>query len=280
MYGGAISAACAPAGGLVAGDPQATNLARLIMLMPIRIFKSHFSQCRIRVFVDDLTIHMASTLRDLLAVLPKAVALLHAELLAIGCLPGAKSRALGPTPTIARLLAARFLREGVAWEGATSGRDIGVDTSAGGRRTTRVMQSRLCSAATRARKMAPIVKKTRAATSLFKAGAMSSAAWGSSVKGVAPSSLATLRGASVAACGFNKRGACTTSAFRIVMQRSSDPSILLPLRQFKNWVFYTAQFPQLRDRLMQAWGFYCDHLSTRTRWSRVRGPMGAIIARI
>ena len=278
-YAGTWSLEVAPAGGLLAGDPQATSLARLLLLPAVRVWRSWYPRFSIRTYVDDITVQVADTPTALRDLVPNALELLDRELRAVGCIPGSKTTVLASRPAVARMIAGRLARKGLDWPAAVRGRDLGGDTTFGGRRTTRVQQGRLLKAGRRAAKAGILARMSKQARVLYKPG-IASVALSGSTAGIAPTVLRRHRGATVAGTGLTKRGICSTTAFRLTLARHSDPLVAHPIRQFRLWTDLLHAHPDTRAELGHVWSRVVARVSVPSRWRRVRGPATAFAARV
>ena len=147
------------------------------------------------------------------------------------CVIADKSVVVSSKPRLAKRMAAMLRKQGILLQSARSARDLGGDTTAGGRRGVRVQKNRARLAAAvgrRVRTLARATKQRRKTQRLQRAAAVPKAVWGFQTKGVAPSTLKPLRAAMVRALvPRSPDGLSTTMVLHIAYGPLQDPSVFI-----------------------------------------------------
>lgn len=269
-----------PWGGIIAGCAQATSCARLYLWDPLREANSIRRGLTAREFVDDILVKAIGTATFVKTVVPEALVHLFELLRGKKCQISDKSKVLASSLKLASSITDRLAVAGVHFEVARTGRDLGVDTTFGRRRTVPIARGRRQKATFRVSRMAKLLKVTRKARKLYPAGAQAQALWGGQIGGIAPTTLRKLRTDAARATGILTRGLCTTTAIRLCFGAEQDPLIKARAQLLGNWAKMMAKPGGLLQQVRGVWRKAQLRLGTQADriWKRVRGPITAVIA--
>ena len=219
---------------ILAGCTQSVDWTRAFLYDLLdQVHKDH-RPVQVRSFVDDLALRVQGVKG---AVVQRAVSAAGALLKGLEDRGAKVSREKTVVMASSRQLE-KQVQEGLAGEGfqiqtATTARDLGGDAQVRGRRRIPVARGRVIKSSKRTGRIAHLARKKREAAKLIWTGAKPQATWGHQIKGMAPSTVRTLRGKWAQASGERKGGGCTTVTYEIAIGRERDPAIKIPMEMVK-----------------------------------------------
>jgi hypothetical protein len=191
-----------------------------------------------------------------------------------------KSVLLPASSPHARRVARTLGQLGISVSLAPRAEDLGLGTTGGTQRSTCAAAKRLRKAAVRAARVRSLAQADPHARKLTRTGVLPQASYGTPALGAAPSHIQSLRRTAALATGLARKGGCTTALLHWEFGGSADPGLSTPLAQLGAWFdLWTSAAEPLRARLRRAWLRALPALRpARSRWARVRGPLGATVA--
>lgn len=139
------------------------------------------------------------------------------------------------------------------------------------------MRNRAISSFRRCGRIAFLTKCNKQARNLVSTGAFPQAAWGQQILGTPPAAMSRIRSTLVTALGVKTGGRCCTTAIQILAPKL-DPKVTLPLQMVTAFLVFWAGLPQdLRSQIRSAWGPILRAHSPDPTWSRVTGPLSALV---
>ncbi len=156
-------------------------------------------------------------------------------------------------------------------------KDLGVDATGGGRRSTKTQMKRIKKAVRRAKKVKWMRKKSRKATKLYKCNVWPAAKYGIACVGAAPNIVQKMRTA-CAGAALGAQGHCATVAIDLGMGQKADPEISIRVEVVKDWIeIWAGCSEEEKRRIRRAWRKMAMRIDGKYRWREVKGPMGAVI---
>ena len=77
---------------------------------------------------------------------------------------------------------------------------------------------------------------------------------------------------------IRRGGGCTTTAFALTVGSSADPAVSLRVELLCSWIQVLRDTVLPKGALERVWSRQRDDLRGLRRWSKVRGPMAAVVA--
>ena len=270
----------ASATGLLPGCVLATSFARAFMIPLLSRLKSQMEDLTLRVYVDDVKLRRAGDTATE-AAQKGATAIGQAAVLfeMARCTVSDKTTLMASNAATAKELVQRLQLAGYNWTWAKQAKDLGVDTSFGARRVTKIRQERFGNALRRAKSVAGLVKQNKVARKLIRPGLSAGMKWGLPSHGASELRLQKMRRTMLTGAAINKH-ACAITAFRLHWPNRSDPTIAEPVRLFKKWYRTMARVPPLAAQAARVWKskafarFAARQL--KAKWIAVKGPATAI----
>ena len=167
--------------------------------------------------------------------------------------------------------------KGIRVKSHATTKDLGIDATAGSRRTTTHQKKRNGKAARRSIRLKWLKKHTRKARKLYASNLWPVMAYGVSGFGASPTVVKKMRTiAGTAALGA--RGQCVTTAIALELGECNDPAITtraIVIADFA-WLWKRAD-GAMRARMRNIWNKALPKLHTPSRWKRAKGPLTALI---
>ena len=170
---------------------------------------------------------------------------------------------------------------GVVVTAAGITKDLGLGAVAcGSRRDVRQAAERRGRMKKRLGRIRTLVRQDRRCRSLVFTGAKPQGTWGHQGAGLAPSTILEIRRNFATAAMIRRPGGCTTTAFGLTLGFEADPAVSLRAELVQCWMEVARTSAVPRAALERVWGKLRELISGPRRWSRVRGPMAAVVATI
>ena len=283
MLSGAVSEPVETLSAILAGSGFATDAMLIILIKPCDTIARELPAGDVRLFVDDLTVHVVGTQeavrRNLTRAVNRCVDLLEGGLglrISRGVTngkvdTGAKTLVLTSSGKLAKALKHKMNALGIHVK--AKGKMLGIDFSCG-RRVARVAQ------ATRVRKVASrreryLMLGKKAATRLVRTGAAPAMNYGASVYGTPSTTLKAVRGFACAVRG-EVRG---RSSFARLLLAGYDPGVGMAVSPILDWAKAIWDDLVHHEELQTVWkGAHVNIAGSQTPFRRVAGPGGAMLA--
>ena len=269
-----------PSNGIIAGCLQSTRLTKGFLYGVCQrhcyaIPDQKLNQEYLRSFVDDLA-QLHAGQEDQMVVDAIAVgAALAQDLINIRCRISPKSTIVGK-PSIAKRIQRGLALRGIQVKIATEGRDLGVGTTAGIRRTSGILKQRIASARGRTKRIKLINRINKNAGKLFNSGSWPQASYGKEAMGVTPGDIKQLRTMAADAVTGDANGKCPTTAIWLCLGEKMDPIRRAISDQINMWFATYQEFDPIL--VSKAWWAQKVRFETSpSPWSTVKGPIGATI---
>eukprot|EP00971_Amphidinium_carterae_P348701 6490634-Amphidinium_carterae.1 len=262
---------------LTPGCSLATRLMMILVLPLMQQLQLISPLLRPTNDVDDIEFSVAGTKHEVLTYTTEAVAL-SISWLQEKELPVSPHKCVVLTDVSAELMA-RLAEVGAGeFTSQNTTKYLGTQANASNRRRTQVLQSRLKTTSKRYARLRIAKQGGKPAKLLRSVNAASW--WGTSVTGVAPSTLKRhRRKVARLALRLNKRTKVELVYPLHPEVQGLDPQVLVQQRQLLDWqkLIASEQVPELE--IWAAIGQSCiDFLDCRSLWARVRGPAAATLA--
>ena len=264
---------------LIAGCMQAVSLARCFLHNVMSEVCNAAPHSKAREFVDDVvSITITKTKKAAIKEGCRVIELLFRLLTAKKVRISPKTTILASSRHIAEPVVEHLANKGFPVVMGTHCRDLGVDSAAGRRRVNKTVAKRAVKARKRAGRAATLVKACKGAR-LCRSGALAQAKWGTELRGLAPSTLKSLKAAAATVALPTAAGASPTVATWTTFGPLGDPELVMPLGLLKQWILWLNNNYDRRDELVGLWNFLVERLrDPATRWARVKGPVAAVVA--
>jgi len=188
-----------------------------------------------------------------------------------------KSIIVSSAKDFAKRIAAMLKEHGYHLIVADEVRDLGIDTTCGKTRSTRVLKSRITKGTKRAKRVRVLASFTKNPAKLFSTNLWPVSKYGATVTGLSPSMQKQIRTFATAAAG-GRQGHCATTTLALQLAKDKDPAILYPISVVSDWLAFWDSQPQLHQELRRSWHFIRARLrGTQVPWRDVRGPIGTCI---
>ena len=267
-----------PLASIVQGCVHANSMSRAFLYPVLDRAHAVYGLAAPEQFVDDLSQAMEGTIVQVTTCLGESAIALAEDLSDLGVQISVKSGILGSSGLIVKKLTAMLRSAGVHLASLSTGRDLGLDTTAGRRRSMKVAKGRQVKAKARNAKVSRLSRFAKASKKLFSTGTYAQFTWGHQAMGLSPSSLKALRGMSLAALSLGSARLCTTTAIALSYGVASDPALRQRVELVSHWLqHWHAATPHARQRISRAWPRSLSRLLHKsTRWLHVRGPIAAV----
>jgi len=277
-----FSEAIRPFNSILAGCGRAVSMARLYLLGPVAQLKDTTPSLRVREFVDDFAVKAIGKKDEVRVGLVDGLTTFLDALKKKKCSISTKTEIIGNIQE-SRLWLVRKLKKHSAefgFQQARSSRDLGIDTSAGARRTVKVQRKRLKAAQVRGRNFNKLLKLGKGHKKYFMASVQAKSTWGLQVLGVPPGLARKLTAdLARAAGGSTGAGRCPISVVAYHFGLSRDPEVRTKIEQVKLFVEAMQASPQLAEDLDKSWGHYKERARTaKSVWGKARGPAQSLMA--
>jgi len=80
------------------------------------------------------------------------------------------------------------------------------------------------------------------------------------------------------AAQIKQAGGCTTTAYATTVGLGKDPTISIRVEVLRSWLETLGRQEIPMEGICRAWERISEIVAGPSRWSKVRGPMGAVIA--
>ena len=164
--------------------------------------------------MDDLATKFHGGSKEIVSTVRAAAVFIRDSFLARKLKISKKTTIVASKPNIANKIREDLGRIGIPCQSALAARDLGMDSAAGSRRSTKVMKGRLHKIVRRMGKLRVLESLEKRAKKLFRTNIWPAASFGAAAMGVAKASIKKLRTqAGLAAQG--RGGQCTTTAIAL-----------------------------------------------------------------
>ena len=159
-------------------------------------------------------------------------------------------------------------------------KDLGVDTSLGRLRRTKVQRGRLTKGLRRAAKLRDLPSGKRVA--LVKSNVYPTALWGQHTQGLSKTTLHSFTVQIAAATRARHKLGCLTTALRLHMRIEDDPRHVVMKQQLEGWFsLLLAQPRHTQELIAKAWSVQHSVIWSKCfHWHYARGPMSATMCRL
>jgi len=157
--------------------------------------------------------------------------------------------------------------------------DVGVTTSAAGRRVVKSQRGRITKVHSRAGRVGVLAKQAWRAVKLHKTGCIPAMRYGGFTQGFAPATIGHMRTAAARAVPSVGPQPCVTTLLTWKLGDEADPAYFCRVGQVRTWIRLWEVLDR-RDRLMaaKAWRLALpDVLGGKPKWNRAAGPIRATI---
>ena len=211
-----------PCNSSLQGCSSSNSWARVLLYNLLQDLHSRFP-VQIGQQVDDINHHRQGIFFQALHWSVEDTCMLDRGLTSLGLtLSQHKSMIVASHPQLLRAVRRELLEQGISFEGTDSVRDVGLDATAGHRRSVKIQNKR-----EKCRKRNAHIKviqnglKTKhQAKKLFKTGILPATSHGHAAMGMCPSSIQHRRTMAADSCGKRIKTACTTTILHFILERA------------------------------------------------------------
>jgi hypothetical protein len=268
---------------ILAGCMQSTSWARAVVYDIVEEMHLRWPSAGPSVHVDDMGQVIAGEVaEDVVDVACDSAIFLVKQLATRGLTMSTKSVLLPADSPLAVRVRSRLQCHGIILNLSLQARDVGLDATAGKRRSETVAKGRAAKAKERARAVGRFSATNKKSKKLFHTGSFRQEQYGAAAMGKTPSQIAATKRNATAAIGANRRGRDATITLALEFADGMDPEVMIPLDQLKQWTLSWDKLDDgLRKQVRRAWMIKMPQLrNEETRWKRVKGFMSATIATI
>ena len=265
--------------GILAGDPQAPQVAKVYLYRAMKRFKEKFPEAQMDLWIDDASYDVvADRAEDAAETAVQAFKFLRAELQADNLLISKeKTGFLINNKALKPELEKRLTSEDPKVVDAM--RDLGCDSAAGRLRRVKVVQKRTKQGQKKQGKLIKLkIPQQHIKIKLHKGSVKAGSMWGIEAMGLAPQRRRQHQLAMGRCLGLQAKG-----SLDVVMdmnQQHLDPGDEAALKQVKAFHYLAGQWPEDQSVLItNAWRNTMERLSSfKYPWKVVKGPMAALQA--
>ena len=251
-----------PCNSILQGCGSSNSWARASLYNLLQDLHSRFP-VQIGQQVDENKRHSHGTFFQALHWSVEAICTLDRGLSGLGlALSQNKSTVIASHPRLLRAVRRELLEQGISFEGGNSVRDVGLDATAGQRRSVKI-QNRSTQPSDCSRRV------------FFPA-----LAFGHAGTGACPSFPPHKRAMAAESCGRKIKTACPTT-LHFHLGETGDPAMWFSLGQPRTWLELQSEDLEHRlDRVdvARAWAAASGNMRKDSRWSMVKGPLTATMA--
>ena len=242
-WNGWFSEPCIVSKGILAGTRKSNTFAR-IFLYPI-IQKLHYEipasiSTTIKIFVDDIAQNVYGALNNIVDDAELVVKALYSKLIDSQLVISKKSTAIASSARILEELRVKLQKSGIQISTAKSVKDLGVDATAGKRRSTKTIRARTSKAKSKGVKLTALRKmassKGHKSTRFWHSNLWPTQAYGMPAFGLAPITLKASR-IMAARTLQDRTGQCTYSSIAVGLGEDKDPEILNIKEAITFWTY-------------------------------------------
>jgi hypothetical protein len=269
-----------PASSILAGCGMSVAWTRAVLHQLLdEVHRRHRpTELSMESWVDDLTSVIQGSERSCVSVGVDAGLFIAAGAKRLGLTISPKSAVLFNRPGVAKQVSDQLREHGVIIQATTLTKDLGLGTTAAGRRRTVHQQQRRQKMCKRLVRIQGLVKQNRRCRAMVWIAAKPQGTWGHQANGLAPTTVKRLRQQFAGAAMLRRTGGCTTTAFGLTVGLSKDPTVGLRMELFGSWLEVAVNPSIPKQGLEKVWGQLRESLAGPRRWHQVRGPMGAVVA--
>ena len=192
-----------------------------------------------------------------------------------------KSCIVGSSTALSECIVARLAEHNIEVVAKRSGRDLGVDCTAGGRRAVCILNARGIKGRAktgRAMVLSKILKKSFVGkTSRLWLGSVAPTMLYGAVAGFSLAAQAGLRSAALRSCGAWAAGQCTTAALALAVGVYKDPAIHANVQVVMNWLTIMSEGSYPWTALCRAWQLAKRAFQRKGyTWQAVSGLVAAV----
>ena len=180
-----------PSNRIIARDLQSNFLARVLLYAIMDRHYNSMPRMLFRTFVDDIRQSHAGKEIDVIAEATEVAESLAQDLIGVGCKISDKSVCLSNKKKITSTIKHNLKHKGTEMNVATVGKDLGVATTAGMRRTNKILAKRISINKGRVSRIKMLSRINKNAGKLFNTGAWPAASYGKEAMGMSPGSIRT-----------------------------------------------------------------------------------------
>ena len=240
---------------------------------------SQVSQVKVESWVDDLAEIVSGTTDQCIEAAVSVGRIIGEEVRKLRLKIAPKSKVVFNRTGVANAVVEGLAAAGVQVTSTDFTKDLGIGTVAcGTRRSTRTSAERLKKMKRRLGKIKTLVRQDRRCRRLILTGAKPQGTWGHQGAGFAPSTLVEVRRSFAAAAMIRRPGGCATTAFGLSIGLSADPLVSLRVELVQCWLEVARCTSVPLTAIARTWDLLRGRLAGPRRWSRVCGPMAAVIA--
>ena len=275
--GGCFGEPLRPTASILQGCQQANNMAKMVLHGLLERWHAEYRPSTLSQYVDDLAQRTLGTAAYVIKHFPAGAAAIKQGLSSLAFELSPKSALLSSRPAVGSALARELAARHITLQQATSARDLGIDNTAGARRSTCTMRKRFADTSRRFKKTRALAKKGARIAHLARVSCLAKAAWGHQAFGVAPSALQRLRSAVASALPDYKTGCCITTLMGLALDQL-DPGHKLRAEIIFTWVDLWRQNPHRHRFWKRAWRKVAKDLQGRNENARWRRAISGISA--
>ena len=272
-----------PHNSILAGDAQANNMAKVILMSVLLRLSEAYPMVKHHQYVDDLTQRASGTVNEVVVSLSDAGTELANAIWALGHSISPKSTAVSSILKVAVRIVQNLSTSGCVIKAGTHVRDLGIDSGGGQRRRVPTASARERKAASRTKRLRRMGHVTSGVIQkLWKAGARPQSICAAPCTGLTPSRAAALRTAAAEASQCWKPGRCLTTAIALMYGMRQDPVVVTMLSMFRAWIL-AWRHSRSRAALARAWVSLRDKIKkvpSHSRWQYARGPISTMICQL
>ena len=263
--------------GILAGDPQAPQVAKIYLMPVMQRFQEKFPDVHLDLWIDDVSFDVtARTPESAAKKTLEAYRFLKGLLEADGLLLSTKKTGYIVSDKKIKAAMKPLLQEGDA-EVVDTMRDLGCDSSGGRMRRVKVLKSRMQRGMIKNKKLRSLkIKKGTVKIRLYKGSIQASTLWGVEATGLAPAYRKSSQLAMGRAMGLQMRGSVDVVFDQ--NQKHQDPADTAVEKQLRA---YHKLYHSWEDKEMLHHAWHCTRerlLQAKHQWRKVAGPMAAMQA--
>ena len=263
---------------ILAGCKQSVAWTRCFLYDTLEELHRRYRPATVSSWVDDLSQRQSGNRQHVLEGTVSTAEFLASSIQAKGARVSPKSQILASDPKLAKEVQALLSAKGIHLKLGDVGRDLGVDATCATKRRVPTQKVRFAKGVARAKAVRKLLKTKSKARPLVNTGAKPQLIWGHQAKGMAPSTVVKLK-ATLAVCScLRKSGGCTTTSLQMEGGVVSDPEYFIRSELFSTWLDVWGEHSRIHLAIGQVWAGLVDKLSVPSRWNRVKGIIGAVIA--
>jgi len=270
-----------PANSLVAGENQANHMARIYLYELLEETTINKPFVDMHQFVDDMVMRVVVTVARLKHYSLEAIQDLVEGLNKLKLTVAPKSRLVSAPIEVAKQVQQELSQRGILVTVSNHAKDLGVDATAGGLRSTITSDKRLAQARLRGGR-GVIFASGGAARNLFSTGACVKAIYAGPVTGLAPHAVRKLEAAAALMAGLGQAMKCTATAMLVAFDRK-EPWYRAICQTVVEFIKIWQGRPDMRKGIGVSWRRsrrWVLKTPASARWRTARGPISLLVLQL